>query len=174
MTQPAVTAQPDPVVEAWRVKFPVGRAWWYTILSWGGWGAYFVYATRKLFDRELASGRDDAAFHAVGAFIPVLNFFVTYWLWRDLDLLRRRAGLPGFEVVLFLVLTIFGGAPVTYTIVLHRLNEYWDWRSRGWASEARVSTAEKWIVGIGAALWGLFLLLIVLALVLVIALASRD
>lgn len=155
-------------VEAWRVKRSMGRCWGFTLLSFGIYGPYWVYVTRKLLDAELQHGRDDAAFHTVGMFVPVLNFFVTYWIWRDIDRLRQALGLPRFEVGVFVGLTVIGGAPVTYSLVLNKLNEYWDHRSQGWATDAPVTTGEKIVVIAGAVFWltfvGAFLLVLILTL----------
>lgn len=155
--------------EAWRVKRSLWRCWGLTLLSFGIYMPYWVYVTRKLLDLELREGRDDAAFHTFGSFVPILNYFVTYWIWRDIDRLRRAVGLPPFEVGLFVGLTVVGGAPVTYSLVLERLNEYWDVRSQGWASDAPVTTGEKLAAAAGAALWLLFLGAFLLAIVLALA-----
>lgn len=155
-------------VEAWRVRRSMGRCWGFMLLSFGIYGPYWVYVTRTLLDTEMRQGRDDAAFHTVGSFIPILHYFVAYWIWRDIDRLRRSVGLPPFEVGLFVGLTVFGGAPVTYSLVLNKLNEYWDMRSQGWATDAPTTTGEKVVVAAGAALWlafvGAFFLVLILAL----------
>ena len=153
-------------VEAWRVKRSLGRCWGFMLLSFGIYAPYWVYVTRKLLDTELQEGRDDAAFHTVGTFVPVLNYFVAYWIWRDIDRLRRAVGLPPFEVGLYVGLTVVGGAPITYSLVLNRFNEYWDVRSQGWATDAPITTGEKLVVAAGAAIWLLFVLGFALALIL--------
>ena len=61
----------------------------------GTWTFYWFYGTRRLLDGELGRGRDDALLHTLGLLVPVLNIFVLYWLYRDLDELRRRPGCPG-------------------------------------------------------------------------------
>jgi hypothetical protein len=165
---PAQTAYP---AEAYAVKRPLGRTFGFTVLSFGGYAYYWFYATRRLLDWEFASGRDQSVLHTLGLLVPVLNFFVTWWLWRDLNLLRTRVGLPEFPAVAYLIGSIFL-APVFYCLVLNRVNEYWDVRTQGLATEAPVSTAEKVIVGLGAGAWALFLLLIVIAVIVAIALSG--
>lgn len=155
---------------AWAVKRSLGRCIGLSILSFGIYAPYWVYVTRKLLDAELRNGRDDAAFHAVGTFVPILNLFVAYWIWRDIDLLRRSIGLRRFEVGLFVGLTAIGGAPVTYSIVLGYLNEYWDWRSQGHATDAPSTTGEKLVALAGGLLWLGFAA--TFALVLILALAA--
>ena len=72
------------------VKYSLGRAWMYSMLSFGLWTAYWFYVTRRLFDGETGRGRDDAILHTLGLYVPVLNVFILYWLYRDLSELRRR------------------------------------------------------------------------------------
>ena len=62
------------------VKYSLGRAWGYSALSIGMWTGYWFYVTRKLFDGEIAAGRDDALLHTHGLYVPVLNVFILYWL----------------------------------------------------------------------------------------------
>jgi hypothetical protein len=157
-----------PAAEAWRLKRSMGRCWGFTLGSLGLYGAYWLYQTRKLIDRELQHGRDDAALHTVGFFVPILNYFVLYWLWRDIDRLRQSIGLPRFEVGLFVGLSVIGGTPVTYSIVLNRLNEYWDYRSQGWASDAPVTTGEKLTLLVGV-FYALMLLGFLIFLIVVLA-----
>ena len=48
------------------------------------------------------------------------------------------------------------------------MNEFWDVRTQGLATEAPVTGGEKAIVAVGAALWILWVLSLVLLLVLLI------
>ena len=134
------------------VKHSTGRAWGFTLLSAGLWLVFWFHRIRRLLDGELARGRDDALVHSIGLVVPVWNIFVLYWLYRDLDDLRRWNGLPGLEVPLY---TIGGAlAPVlTYSIALGKFNEYWDRRTHGLAVEAPVTRGEKAALAAGAALW---------------------
>ena len=134
------------------VKYGLGRAWGFTLLSFGLWTAFWLHRTRKLFDGELGHGRDDAVFHTVGMFVPVLNVFVVYWLYRDLDALRVRAGLPGIEVTGYVIGAVFL-APVVYSLILGKFNEFWDVRTQGLATEAAVTTPEKVLMAGGVGLW---------------------
>ncbi len=143
------------------VKYSLGRAWGFTILSFGLWTAYYVHRTRKLFDGELGHGRDDAVFHTVGMFVPILNVFVVYWLYRDLDVLRGRAGLTGIPVAGYVVGALFA-SPVIYSIALGKVNEFWDVRTQGLAAEAPVTAPEKALLGAGAVLLLLYVAWIVL------------
>ncbi len=168
---PAATADPHH-----GQKFPIGRAWGFTILSFGLWGFYWFYTTRKEIDRELGGHRDDALLHTLGLIVPILNFFVIYWLWRDISLLCGRSGVGEFSAGGYLagliVLSFVGlGAPIFYTLVLSKLNEFWDRRAGGTAAVRPVATAEKVVVGIGIAL---FLLWILLIIIIIIAAAAGS
>jgi hypothetical protein len=158
---------------AYAVKRPLGRTFGFTVLSLGSYLYYWLYVTRRQLDGEIADGRDDALMHTLGLLVPGLNFFVTYWLWRDLDFLRRRIGLSEFPVVGYLIGSIFL-APVFYSIVLNRLNEYWDVRTGGLATDAPVTGTEKVIVWIGTAFLALWLVLVLIAVILAIALSAAS
>ena len=154
--------------EAYAVKRGLGRAWGFSVLSFGIWGYWWFYRNRKLIDGEMGAGRDDAVLHTVGLFVPILNFFILYWLWRDISTLRTRVGLPEFPAGAYVAGAIFL-APVVYSFVLVKYNEYWDARTQGLATEAPVSTGEKVAIGVGAAFFVLWLLLIIVSIVIAIA-----
>ena len=148
-------------------KFPMGRAWLFTILSVGLWGFYWFYSTRKQIDQELGGYRDDALLHTLGLLVPILNFFVIYWLWRDISLLCERSGVGGFSpggyLAGLIVLSFVGlGAPIMYTLVLSKLNEFWDRRAGGVAPDRPTQTIEKVLVAIGIALFLLYVLFIII------------
>ncbi len=109
------------------------------------------------------NGRDDAVFHTVGMFVPVLNFFVAYWLYRDLDELRRRAGLAGIPATGYVVGAIFA-LPVIYSIALGKVNEFWDARTHGLATRRPGHGPGEGRACVGAALWLLYVASIALVL----------
>jgi hypothetical protein len=152
------------------IKRGVGRVIGFSILSFGIYTYYWFYVTRKQLNGETRS-TDDAGLYTAGLLVPILNVIITYWLWRDICVLRQRAGLPPFNVVLWLVLTMFvpGAALIVYPMVVTRLNEYWDARTHGAAVTAPVTRGEKIVVGVGLAFWALFLLIIVIAIVAAVA-----
>ena len=152
----------------WAVKYPLGRAIGYGALSWGLWTFYWFHRNRRLLDGETGRGRDDATLHTLGLLVPVLNAFIVYWVWRDVDELRRRFGLSEFPVVPFVVGAVF--LPwLFYCLVLPKVNELWDVRTQGLAVDAETATAEKVILAAGGVFWLLWALAIVLALVLAVA-----
>ena len=153
--------------EAYAVKRGLGRCIGFSVLSFGAFPFFWLYTHRRLLDAEMGRGRGDAGLHTLGLLVPVLNVFITYWLWRDLAAVRVRVGLPEFPVVPYTVGAIFL-APVFYSLVLPHMNEYWDVRLQGWAREAPVTTAEKVIVGIGIGLWVLWVAVIALTVALLV------
>jgi hypothetical protein len=154
-------------VNPYAVKYSLGRAWGYAALSFGLWTFYWFHVNRRLLDGETGRGRDDALLHTLGLLVPVLNVFVVYWLYRDLDEVRRRTGLPGLPVGGYVVGAILA-APILYSIALGKLNEYWDMRTQGLASESPTTGGEKAVLIVGAAIWLLWILSMVLLLVLLI------
>ncbi len=149
------------------VKYSLGRAWVYSMLSVGLWTGYWFYVTRKLFDGETGRGRDDAVLHTLGLYVPVLNVFILYWLFRDLSELRSRVGLAELPVPAYVVGGIFL-APVLYSLALGKVNEFWDVRTQGLATEASMPTAEKVVIAVGASFWVLTVLWLVLFVLLVL------
>jgi hypothetical protein len=163
---PAPAGGAGPVVGELAIKRGVGRVIGFSILSFGIYTYYWFYVTRKQLNSELGS-TDDAGLYTAGLLVPILNIIITYWLWRDLNALRQRVGLPEFNVILWLVLSMFVpfAVLVIYPMVVNRLNEYWDVRTQGAAVTAPVTTGEKVVVGIGLAIWALFALIIIIAIV---------
>jgi hypothetical protein len=167
------SAPPAYAADAYAVKRGLGRVWGFSILSFGIYGFYWFHVTRKQLDGELGQGRDDATLHTVGLVVPILNYFILFWLWRDLSALRERIGQSGFPAGGYVAGAIFL-APVFYSLVLVKLNEYWDARTQGLATDAPVTTGEKVAVGIGAAFWVLWVLIIVLSIIIAIVAGSSS
>ena len=164
-------AQPPAPPEAYAVKYSLGRAWACSIASFGIWTIWWFYVHRKRLDAELGEGRDDAALHTLGFFVPVLNYFILFWLWRDISRMRVGVGLPEFPAGAYTVGAVFF-APVLYSFVLVKLNEFWDVRTQGLATDAGFTTGEKVTIGVGVALFALYVLLIIVAIVVAIAAGS--
>jgi hypothetical protein len=143
-------------VNPYAVKHGLGRAWGLSVLSFGLWTVLWLHRTRRLFDGELGRGRDDAVLHTVGLLVPIWNVFVIFWLYRDLDELRRRAGLAGIPVAAFVVGAVLA-QPVIYSLVLLKVNEFWDVRTQGLAVEAPVTGGERAVVAVGVLWWLLWI-----------------
>jgi hypothetical protein len=153
--------------EGYGVKTPMGRAILFSILSFGLWTIWWFYVNKKRLDQEL--GKDEAVLHTAGLFVPILNFVILYWFWRDLNDLRQRLQMEEVPVVLYLVLSIFGLQIVAYPMALPKFNEYWDRRSGGQATESVVSGGEKVVVGIGIGIFALYLLIILIIIIAAVA-----
>jgi hypothetical protein len=162
----------EPAPNPYAVKYGLGRCWGYGAVSFGLWTFYWFYVNRRLIDGESGRGRDDALMHSLGLFVPILNYFILYWLWRDIDELRRRFGMPGFSVVGYVIGAIFL-APVFYSLVLVKLNEYWDVRTQGLAVDAPTTSAEKGLLIAGGVLFGLWALFVVAVIVVAIVAGSN-
>jgi hypothetical protein len=164
---------PLAAVATYGVKFSQKRAWGLSIITWGVWAVWWLHATRQRFDAELGDGRDDALKHTLLYFVPVANFFVVYWLWRDLSVLRQRVGLAGFPAGGYVVGAILL-APVFFTLALNRHNEYWDARFAGHAVDAPFTTGEKASVALGIVVFLLYMVLFALLIVTFVVLSSSN
>ncbi len=153
-TQPT-TSPAAPGGEPLAIKRSVIRVLGFGVLSFGLYTFYWFYATRKEVSRELGTD-DDAALQTAGLLVPVLNWVITYWLWRDINRLRARVGLPEFSIPLYLVLSILGLMVIFYALVVSHLNEYWDQRTGGRATDTVITRNEKLVVAAGALLWVLW------------------
>jgi hypothetical protein len=152
-------------VNPYAVKYSLGRAWGYSVLSFMLWPSYWLYVNRRLLDGEVGRGRDDALLHTLGLFVPVLNGFILYWLYRDLDEIRRRIGLPGLSVAGYVAGGIVA-APIAYSIALGQVNEYWDLRTQGLATEAPTTNGEKAVLAVGLSMWLIWVAWMILIILL--------
>lgn len=149
------------------VKRSVIRVFGFGILSLGLYSLYWFYVTRKAVTAELGSG-DNAGLQTIGLIVPILNFFITYWLFRDINKLRVKQNLPGIPVGAYLGTLIASavlgwipligmiiaiGALVVYGLVVSKLNEYWDRKTNGQATDAKVTGGEIAVVLVGLVLF---------------------
>lgn len=165
------TATPQgaaPPAQSFAIKRGAGRVIGLYLLSFGLYHFYWFYVTRKELSRELATD-DDAGLQTAGLLVPILNWFIIYWLWRDINRCRTWVGLSEFSIPLYLILSIIGLSPVFFALVVTHLNEYWDWRSGGQATNAPVTRNEKIVVALGALLWVLSVLAFVIAIIVAVA-----
>ena len=139
--QPTTGAEASPNA----LKRPIGRQIALLILSFGLWGFYWFYDTRKKVNAELGKP-DDAGVKTACMLIPIYNIILIYQLWDDLNTLRtRNFGLPDLNVVVLLVVAIFVpfGVFYSYPKVANALNEYWDHRTQGRATEGRLPASRR-------------------------------
>lgn len=164
--QQAPAGAPQPIGQGYAVKRGVGRVVGFTLLSLGLYSFYWFYVTREQVTREIGAD-DNAGLQTAGLLVPILNIFIVYWLWRDINVARTRVGLQEFPIPVYLILSLIGLSPIFYCLVVSKLNEYWDRRTGGQAVDAPVTGGEKAVVAIGAA----FLVLWILGTILLIILA---
>lgn len=148
------------------VKRPLGRTILFTTISMGFYQFFWFYKNRPLVTAEVG-GKDDAALQTAGLAVPILQYFIIYWLWRDIDLMRRRLGLPEVPALLYALLSAFVpfAQIVCYILVAEKLNEYWDWRTQGQATTAPTTGGEIAVVVAGAAFFLLYFALMVAVIV---------
>lgn len=162
---PVPTAGSD--APSYALKRPIGRQILLFILSFGLWGFYWFYDTRKKLDAELGKP-DDAAVKTACMLIPIYNLVLIYQLWEDLNQLRTRSfGLPEYNSAVLLIVAVLVpfGVFYSYPKVATELNQYWDVRTQGRATEAPVTSIEKILAGIGAAILALYVLVIVIVII---------
>jgi len=157
--QPVATA----TVEGWAVKRSVVRV---VLLLFGGtYIFYWFYKTRPKVTAELGT-HDNVTGQTWGLLVPILNWFIIYWLLRDIAEVRRRMGMPNdLDAVVMLVIWIFV-SPAGIGLTQNQLNEYWDRRSNGYATDAPLTFAE---VLAAVALWIVFLLLTIIVVIIAVA-----
>lgn len=125
---------------------------------------YWFYQTRSVVTQAVG-GKDQVGLQTLGLIVPILNLFILYWLFRDIDKYNKANGGQGFPALWFIlgpiILSIipFIGliaplvALVLYIIVLSRLNEALDKQG---ATDAPYTTGEIAAVLAGVLLWILY------------------
>jgi hypothetical protein len=154
-----------PAVAELAIKRSFWRCALASVASFGVYTFWWFYVYRKRVSAELGK-TDDAALHTVGLLVPFLNYYLIYLLWKDISDARVRLGLSQIPAVAYVIGAIFI-YPVFYGIVNAQLNEYWDRRTGGQATDAPWTTGERLATFVPLVLFGGFILLvIVLAIVL--------
>jgi hypothetical protein len=123
------------------IKRSVVRCVACSVASLGVYAFFWFHQYRRRVSAELGRN-DDAGLHTAGLLVPFLNYYITYLLWRDIAEARRRVGLSEIPAGAYVAASIVA-APVVCCIVASRLNEYWDRRTGGVATDAPFTTAEK-------------------------------
>lgn len=168
--QPSSSAAPATGGKA--VKRSIPRVIIFSVLSGSLYAFYWFYQTRKAVTQEVG-GNDSVGLQTLGLIVPILNFFITYWLFRDLEKARQGAGITGgfsaqtyiYALVGLVVLGFFPiiglftwiAVVILYIMVLVKLNELWE--RKGYA-EAPYTGGEIAVVAVGFLLGvGYFVLL---------------
>jgi hypothetical protein len=159
--QQPVAAAP---VEGWAVKRSVVRVVVLLLVSLGFYLFYWFYKTREKITAELGT-QDNVGLQTWGLLVPILNWFILYWLLRDIAEARRRIGLPeDMDPILATVIWLLVG-PVGIGLSQNSLNQYWDTRSNGYATDAKMTAAEIAVAIVPLVLWGLFIVIAIVAAV---------
>lgn len=148
------------------IKISILRTIVFSILSFGLYGFYWFYHTRGVVTKEVG-GNDQVGLQTAGLLVPILNFFIYYWLLRDLDKANKQAGGQGFPIpplwmvlgpvilaIIPLVNLLAGIVGLVVTIlVLIRMNEVYDKKG---ATNKPIGGSEIAVVVAGALLGILF------------------
>lgn len=166
--QPPAPVQPASVASAeeWAVKRGIVRV--VVFLFGGTYLFWWFYKTRPKVTGELGT-YDNVTAQTWGLLVPILNYFILYWLLRDIAEVRRRFGMPNdMDPVIMLVVWIFV-SPAGIGLSQNQLNEYWDIRSNGYATEDPITVME---VLAAFALWIFFILLTIVIVIIAVAASS--
>lgn len=141
----------------------LGRCFGLTLISGGLWAFAWIYHTAKEVSPRVGENAN-AGGRTVGFIVPILNWFVLYWSWRDIDTYAKRSGSQDFPVVLFLILGIIISPLmlVFYFIVQSRLNAAHVAATGGAATKAPMYKADWIAVILGVLAWVVGILLIIL------------
>jgi hypothetical protein len=153
------------VVGGLAVKRSVLRAALASAASFGLYTLFWFYQYRRRISAELGR-QDDADLHTAGLLVPFLNCYLTYLLWRDIGDARLRVGLNTLPALTYVICSLpIVSAPIVCCIVGSNLNEYWDRRTGGAATDAPWTTGEKLITFVPLACFAGLIFLIVLVAV---------
>jgi hypothetical protein len=149
-----------------RVIRSVGRCIALLILSWGFWGFAWVYHTTKDVSPRVNRPTSPAARAWMYA-VPILNLFVLYWCWRDIEEYTKRSRAQSFDLLLWFLLSILVGfvALYSYPMVQSRLNDAHRAATNGTAENAPMKSIDWIMIAVGWAfmlLWIVFIVLIAL------------
>ena len=123
----------------------VGKCILLTLVSFGLWAFAWVYHTAD--EVSPAAGEQASPpLRMVGFLIPLVNIFVIFLSWRDIDNFLKKHGAQDFHVIVFLLLTIFipFAGIFTYIIVQGRLNKGWEVATGGGATDAPMQPID-WV-----------------------------
>jgi hypothetical protein len=130
--------------------------------SFGIYCFYWFYQYRRRVSAELGRS-DDAGLHTAGLVVPFLNYYLTYLLWRDIGVARRRLGLSDIPAGPYVLASVVV-APVICGVMAARLNEYWDRRTGGTATDAPFTFGEGMATLLPPAVFVALVALVVIAL----------
>ncbi len=95
--------------ETFAVKRGVARVLLLTIVTNGLYFFYWFYVTRERVTAEV-KGTDNVGLQTAGLLVPILNAFILYWLYRDINKARASQKLAPFPAGLYVILPYVLGA----------------------------------------------------------------
>jgi hypothetical protein len=134
------TPAPVPAAGELAIKRGVVRCLLCSVASFGVYGFFWFHQYRRRISAEIGRS-EDAGLHTAGLLVPFLNYYLVYLLWRDIGEARTRVGLSDVPAGAYVAASILV-APVICCVMATRLNEYWDRRTGGAATEAPFSRTE--------------------------------
>jgi hypothetical protein len=142
----------------------VGSCFGWLLLSFGLWGFAWIY--NNLTEIGNAMRKDtNATLKTVLYLVPIVNLFVLYFVWKDVDEFVEGTGEQGFSVILYTLLTIFipFAAIFTFISVQNKLNAAWTRATNGSAEKAELGTFGLVTVIVGVLFWIFYIGIFVLA-----------
>ena len=155
-----------------RVIRGVGRCIALLILSWGFWGFAWVYHTTKEVSPRVNRPTSPAGRAWMYA-VPILNLFVIYWCWRDIEEYTKRSRAQSFDLLLWFLLSILISVVTLYSypMVQSRLNDAHRSATNGTAQDAPMEAIDWIMIAVG---WAFFLLWMAFIVVIVLVAASSS
>jgi hypothetical protein len=144
----------------------VGKCILLLFFSFGLWGFAWMYHTAKEVSAHVRQPPPSPGVRALLYIIPIVNYVFLFFTWQEISDYCKRAGAQDFNVVLFFVLTILVpfAAFFTLPIIQTRMNDAHRAATNGAATDARMETIDWVFVGIGIAVFALYLLIIIAAI----------
>lgn len=163
---PGDYAQPPQYQQSTAVIRSVGKCFLLLLVSFGLWGFAWLYHTTKEVSSKVNNPAPNPTTRTLLYIIPIVNLVMIFLAWQDIENYAKAARSESFSTVLWFLLTIF--IPFvglySYPMIQSRMNQAHMAATNGQATDAPLETLDKILVGIGAAFWALYILIIVVAI----------
>jgi hypothetical protein len=145
----------------------VGSCLGWLLLSFGLWSYAWIYATLSEIGDAMRKDTN-ATLKTVLYLIPIVNFFVLYFTWKDVSEFVEGTGEESFSPILYVLLALI---PIVnlfvFISVQRKLNAAWMRATNGTAQKAELGTLGLVMVIVGVLFWigyiGIFVLVGVLS-----------
>lgn len=163
---PGSYSQPPQYQQSTAVIRSVGRCILLLVVSFGLWSFAWMYHTTKEVSSKVNQPPPSPALRSVLMLIPIVNYVFMYMAWNDIEKYTQATRSRTFSTVLWFVLTLLIPfvALYSYPMIQSRMNEAHMTATNGQATKAPLETIDKVLVGIGAAFWIFYLLIIVIVI----------